>query len=94
MAAEYAHPIETVVLGLGTIGGPLLYVALTGNLHIFTVFIWLIIRLWQTVDAHSGYDFPFSLRRWVPFWAGADFHDHHHKIFKGNYGTSFRYLFK
>jgi methylsterol monooxygenase len=23
IAAEYAHPIETMILGLGTIGGPL-----------------------------------------------------------------------
>ena len=103
----------------------------------------------QTVDAHSGYDFPWSLRNFLPFWAGplffffpfvlavlsgamwaygeeqgkrrclrlreqpyethartlsptdvffllvsnagADFHDHHHKVFRGNYATSFRW---
>lgn len=91
IAAEYAHPIETVLLGVGTIGGPLLYVAATGNLHLITVFVWLTVRLLQTVDAHSGYDFPVSFRNWMPFWAGADFHDHHHMVFLGNYSSSFRF---
>jgi methylsterol monooxygenase len=62
--------LETLILGIGTIGGPLLYVYYTGNLHIITVFTWLVVRLLQTVDAHSGYDFPWSFRRWIPFWAG------------------------
>ena len=90
ITAEYAHPLETLILGLGTIGGPLLYVAYTGELHIITVFFWLIVRLFQTVDAHSGYDFPWNLRHFLPFWAGADFHDHHHMVFLGNYASSFR----
>lgn len=91
MTAEYAHPLETLILGVGTIGGPLAYVGLTGDLHIMTVFLWLCVRLFQTVDAHSGYDFPWSLRNWLPFWAGADFHDHHHKVFLGNYSSTFRW---
>jgi methylsterol monooxygenase len=90
ITAEYAHPIETLILGTGTIGGPLLYVYLTKDLHLATVILWLIVRLIQTVDAHSGYDFPWSLHNFVPFWAGADFHDHHHMVFLGNYGSSFR----
>ena len=71
MAAEYAHPAETLILGLGTIGGPLAYVYATADLHIITVYAWLVVRLFQTVDAHSGYDFPWSLRNWFPLWAGA-----------------------
>ena len=70
ITAEYAHPAETLILGLGTIGGPLLYVYYTESLHIVTVYAWLIVRLFQTVDAHSGYDFPWSLRNILPFWAG------------------------
>jgi methylsterol monooxygenase len=100
IAAEYAHPVETIVLGIGTIGGPLLYVYLTKDLHIITVMLWLVVRLLQTVDAHSGYDFPWSLHKILPFWAGkyslafnslgADFHDHHHMVFLGNYSSSLR----
>ena len=55
LAAEYAHPLEVLVLGLGTIGGPLLYCYFTGSLHIFTVYVWVTLRLFQAVDAHSGY---------------------------------------
>lgn len=90
ITAEYAHPAETLILGIGTIGGPLLYVAVTRKLHIVTVFVWLAVRLLQTVDSHSGYDFPWSLHNFIPFWAGADFHDYHHMAFVNNYASSFR----
>ncbi|KAG9294692.1 hypothetical protein G9A89_008171 [Geosiphon pyriformis] len=91
LTAEYAHPIEVLVLGLGSIGGPLLWVFLTNNLHLFTVFIWISLRLFQTIDAHSGYDFPWSLRHFLPFWAGAEHHDFHHMAFVNCYSTSFRW---
>lgn len=91
LAAEYAHPLEVLILGLGTIGGPFLLCAITKDLHIVTVYIWIILRLFQAVDAHSGYDFPFSLRNILPFWAGADHHDYHHMAFLGCYSTSFRW---
>ncbi|KAK9451556.1 uncharacterized protein V1518DRAFT_424533 [Limtongia smithiae] len=91
LAAEYASPIEVMVLGLGTVGSPILWCALTKNLHIFTVYIWIILRLFQAVDAHSGYEFPWSLHHFLPFWAGADHHDDHHRYFIGNYASSFRW---
>jgi len=92
LAAEYAHPVEIFVLGIGTIGGPLLWCWLSnGNLHLVTMYLWIILRLFQAVDAHSGYDFPLSLRHFVPFWAGADHHDFHHMNFLGCYSTSFRW---
>lgn len=37
-------------------------------------------RLFQAVDAHSGYDFPWSLHNIIPFWSGADHHDFHHQV--------------
>ena len=55
LAAEYAHPAEVMILGTGTIAGPLLYCAFRGDLHIFTMYIWITLRLFQAVDAHSGY---------------------------------------
>jgi methylsterol monooxygenase len=70
ITAEYAHPLETLILGIGTIGGPILFVAATGDLHIITVLAWITVRLLQTVDAHSGYDFPWSLRHIFPMWGG------------------------
>ncbi len=58
LAAEYAHPLEVLILGMGTIGGPFMLCAFTKDLHILTVYIWIVLRLFQAIDAHSGYDFP------------------------------------
>ncbi|KAJ8519227.1 hypothetical protein ONZ45_g3790 [Pleurotus djamor] len=91
LAAEYAHPAEVAILGTGTIAGPLLYCYFTRNLHILTVYIWITLRLFQAIDAHSGYDFPWSLQHILPFWSGADHHDFHHMAFTNNFSTSFRW---
>ncbi|KAF8206324.1 C-4 methyl sterol oxidase [Mycena galopus ATCC 62051] len=91
LAAEYAHPAEVAILGTGTIGGPILYCAATGNFHLFTMFIWMTLRLFQAIDAHSGYDFPWALQHWLPFWSGAEHHDFHHMAFTNNFSTSFRW---
>jgi len=88
LVAEYAHPAEVVILGIGSALGPILFAY---DLHISTLWFYLVLRLFQVIDAHSGYDFPFSLHHFLPFWAGADFHDHHHRNFIGNYATSFRW---
>ncbi|KAI1158188.1 C-4 sterol methyl oxidase [Nemania serpens] len=91
LAAEYASPIEVMLLALGTIGSPILWVSLTGDLHLITMYLWIVGRLFQAIDAHSGYDFPWSLHHFLPFWAGAEHHDTHHERFIGNYASSFRW---
>ena len=91
MAAEYASPIEVMILGLGTVGVPILWCAWTKDLHILTMYLWIVGRLLQAIDAHSGYEFPWSLHHFLPFWAGADHHDTHHEKFIGNYSSSFRW---
>lgn len=84
MTAEYAHPVETMFLGIGTILGPLLTCT-----HLFTLWVWLVVRLAETVEVHSGYDFPWSLNRYIPFWGGARFHDWHHERNVGNFASTF-----
>ncbi|KAJ3249806.1 C-4 sterol methyl oxidase [Chytriomyces hyalinus] len=74
---------------LGGCGGH--YASSQYSLHVFTVFMWLALRLVLTVDNHCGYDFPWSIRHFFPVWAGADWHDYHHLAFIGNYGSTFRY---
>ncbi|KAK5701405.1 C-4 sterol methyl oxidase [Elasticomyces elasticus] len=91
LAAEYASPIEVMILGLGTVSAPILWCAITKDLHILTMYIWIVLRLFQAIDAHSGYEFPYSLHHFLPFWAGADHHDTHHEKFVGNYSSSFRW---
>jgi len=84
MAAEYAHPIETAILGFGTMLGPILFAR-----HLLTLWIWLAVRLMETVEDHSGYEFPYSPTNCIPFWGGAVHHDYHHKEFEGNYASVF-----
>lgn len=99
-AAEYAHPVEVMSLGVGTVGFPVLYAFLAKTypnwslpeLHLFTITCWIVLRLFQAVDSHSGYDFPWSLNHFLPFWAGAAHHDLHHHYFIGNYASSFRWF--
>jgi methylsterol monooxygenase len=91
LAAEYASPIEVMVLGAGTVAAPIAWVMITGNLHILTMYSWIVLRLFQAIDAHSGYEFPWSLHNFLPFWAGAQHHDVHHEKFIGNYASSFRW---
>jgi sterol desaturase/sphingolipid hydroxylase (fatty acid hydroxylase superfamily) len=84
MVGEYAHPVETVVLGFGTLLGPYLFAR-----HVVALWIWVTVRVFQVVEVHSGYDFPWSLNRWIPGWGGAKFHDFHHMTFVGNYASTF-----
>ncbi|CAF3805704.1 unnamed protein product [Rotaria socialis] len=59
--------------------------------HIFTVCIWIVIRVYQTVNAHSGYNLPYvSTQYWVPWiMSGTLAHDFHHQHGKWNYGSFF-----
>ncbi|PGG95399.1 methylsterol monooxygenase [Blastomyces parvus] len=91
LAAEYASPIEVMILGIGTVSSPILWCAITGDLHILTMYLWIMLRLFQAIDAHSGYEFPWSLHHFLPIWAGADHHDVHHEKFIGNFASSFRW---
>ena len=80
-----------MILAFGTVGIPIVFTAITKDLHILTMYIWIVLRLFQAIDAHSGYEFPWSLHHVLPFWAGADHHDIHHEKFLGNYSSSFRW---
>lgn len=87
IAAEFAHPVEVVFLGMATLAGPILI-----GPHLLTIYIYLGLRCMQTIECHSGYDFPWSPRKWLPGYGGAEFHDHHHRIHSGNYSSSFRWV--
>ncbi|KAF3138901.1 C-4 sterol methyl oxidase, partial [Orbilia oligospora] len=91
LAAEYAHPLEVLTLGIGTVFIPIGYCWVVPDFHVMTMYIWICLRLFQAIDAHSGYDFPWSLHHFIPFWAGASHHDVHHEKFIGNYASSFRW---
>jgi sterol desaturase/sphingolipid hydroxylase (fatty acid hydroxylase superfamily) len=49
--------------------------------------IWGGIRLVETHDGHSGYEFPWSVFRLLPFGSDATYHDFHHTKNVGNYSS-------
>ncbi|PPD94744.1 hypothetical protein GOBAR_DD08280 [Gossypium barbadense] len=89
LTSEYAHPAEILFLGFATIVGP----AITGP-HLITLWLWMVLRVLETVEAHCGYHFPWSLSNFLTFIWGvssvftchfassqvADFHDYHHRL--------------
>lgn len=52
LAAEYAHPVELVTNLVSVMAGPILLAV-----HPVTFVLWMAIRVWETVEAHSGYAF-------------------------------------
>eukprot|EP00168_Porphyra_purpurea_P020663 TRINITY_DN877_c0_g1_i8.p1 TRINITY_DN877_c0_g1~~TRINITY_DN877_c0_g1_i8.p1 ORF type:complete len:188 (+),score=57.27 TRINITY_DN877_c0_g1_i8:395-958(+) len=84
LAATYAHPIEVVVLGLPTFAGPLLV-----GPHLLTLWVWVLLRNYEAIDIHSGYELPFNLNQFLPWIAGAEHHDYHHTHYSGNFASVF-----
>ncbi|CAN1329182.1 Methylsterol monooxygenase 2-2, partial [Linum perenne] len=90
LTSEYAHPAEILFLGFATIIGP----AITGP-HLSTLWLWVTLRVLETVEVHSGFHFPWSLSNFLPLYGGADFHDYHHRLLytkSGNYSSTFTYM--
>mmetsp|Transcript_9466 Transcript_9466/g.38707 ORF Transcript_9466/g.38707 Transcript_9466/m.38707 type:complete len:273 (+) Transcript_9466:151-969(+) len=82
IAAEYAHPIEGIVANaIPTLTGPILL-----GVHLWTFWLYVTLRLWETVESHSGYAFPWSIWSLFDFQGGAEMHDYHHSHNVGNYG--------
>jgi methylsterol monooxygenase len=84
------HPLE------GLIGNQIpvfLLPALLPHKHLFTICVWIVLRVYQTVNAHSGYDLPIlNPKYWLPWiHGGAEMHDHHHCHGKDNYGSFFTF---
>jgi len=59
-----------------------------GGLHESTLFYYNCFRWAETIDAHCGYELPFSPFKILPFCGGARGHDFHHREFNGNYGAT------
>ncbi len=72
LSAEYSHTTEDLGNLVTTFLGPVLFGA-----HPATVLLWFLVRMLETVDAHSGYTF-------TP-WASR--HAYHHEFNRGNFGA-------
>ena len=60
-------------------------------MHVFTQGCWLIARFCESYDAHSGFEFPWSPFRLIPFSCTATYHDFHHSHNVGCYSTFFTF---
>lgn len=79
LASEYAHPLEDLTAnGFSTMSGALIFPG-----HITHLWAYLVIRLLETVDAHSGFELPWSPFRNMGVFLASDGHDWHHSGQKG-----------
>ncbi|OIT29085.1 PREDICTED: methylsterol monooxygenase 1-1-like [Nicotiana attenuata] len=88
-AAPYAHWAEIIILGLASFLGPLMVPC-----HMFTFWLWFVLRQIEAIETHSGYEFPWSPSKYIPFYGGAIYHDYHHFVGESchsNFASVFTY---
>eukprot|EP00995_Heteronema_vittatum_P007039 NODE_2174_length_823_cov_474.682171_g1520_i0.p2 GENE.NODE_2174_length_823_cov_474.682171_g1520_i0~~NODE_2174_length_823_cov_474.682171_g1520_i0.p2 ORF type:complete len:163 (+),score=23.26 NODE_2174_length_823_cov_474.682171_g1520_i0:105-593(+) len=78
VASTYASPVENLFNWAGVTLGPALLAT-----HPKVICIYFALRATETVDAHCGYDLPWSPWRYL---SGARPHDFHHSHNVGTYG--------
>ncbi|KAJ9173476.1 hypothetical protein P3X46_016600 [Hevea brasiliensis] len=88
-AAPYAHWAEILILGIPSFLGPAMVPG-----HMITFWLWIALRQIEAIETHSGYDFPWSPAKYIPFYGGADYHDYHHYVgeqSQSNFASVFTY---
>jgi sterol desaturase/sphingolipid hydroxylase (fatty acid hydroxylase superfamily) len=91
IASMNSHWLEYFIGNLGPVSaGPFLLAYFT-TIHNHTASMWFLMRLCESLDAHSGYEFPWSPFRLIPFSVSASYHDYHHSHNIGCYSTFFTF---
>ncbi|KDP25588.1 hypothetical protein JCGZ_20744 [Jatropha curcas] len=88
-AAPYAHWAEILILGIPSFLGPAMVPG-----HMITFWLWIALRQIEAIETHSGYDFPWTPTKYIPFYGGADYHDYHHYVggqSQSNFASVFTY---
>ncbi|KAL2489968.1 Methylsterol monooxygenase 1-1 [Forsythia ovata] len=88
-AAPYAHWAEILILGIPSFLGPAFVPG-----HMITFWLWIGLRQIEAIETHSGYDFPWTPTRYIPFYGGPDYHDYHHYVggqSQSNFSSVFTY---
>jgi sterol desaturase/sphingolipid hydroxylase (fatty acid hydroxylase superfamily) len=87
IAYAYFHPVDAVIGGMiPSAIGPMV---LGEKMHYYTYLLWALLRILESTDGHSGYEFPWNPFRILPFAASATYHDFHHSHNLGNYSSFF-----
>ncbi|XP_030060684.1 cholesterol 25-hydroxylase [Microcaecilia unicolor] len=86
LVTHYSSAWETLSLGFFAGVCPIVM-----KCHPMTEMIFFIVNIWLSVEDHSGYEFPWSLHKLVPFGlcGGPPHHDIHHMKFRSNYAPYF-----
>lgn len=87
LTSEYAHPVEYFFANSfpSFVGSNLLF----GKCHLLAMLVYLTLKMFETNEAHCGYDFPYSFTKHFPFSCTPHYHNHHHMFNIGNYGSFF-----
>jgi len=89
VASLHAHPLEYIFSNLlpSLIGA----LNLGESAHIISIYAYTIVKNFNSVENHCGYDFPIYPIRLLPLSIGGNFHDFHHSHNAGAYSTHFIY---
>lgn len=83
-ASEYSHFVEYIINIVAMYVPVFLWPA-----HSYTLFAWVAWHTLEPIDAHCGFDFPWSPWRLLPMQSTSSTHDFHHSSNCGNYGSYF-----
>merc|ERR1712070_732584 len=81
------HPVEMALQSIGALCGPIFF-----GFGIELFWAWLVVRQWQGVLDHTGYELPLDPIGWIPGVGGTKFHDEHHQFFNANYASCFSFI--
>merc|ERR1712054_161958 len=86
ICSEFCHPLEDIFVNTASTAiGPLLLQA-----HCSVWWIYGCCKMWQTIESHSGYVFPFPFSPWSIGHSMEDGrHEFHHSHNVGNFGGMF-----
>ena len=84
----YAHPLEYL---FGNILPNFFTIMILGKyVHFITYVGFVFVRLMETCEGHSGYEFEYSMFAGFPWMTDSSYHNYHHLINRGNYSSMFR----
>lgn len=87
ISSEYSHPVEYILTSILT--SSIAIILMGSRVHASSNFVWNFLRTLEAADGHSGYDFPWSPFRILPFGNSVSYHDFHHHNNVGNYSSLF-----
>ena len=85
LSAVATHPLEYLVGN--SVASSFGIFTFYGKLHIVTVACFFIFRVFESLEGHSGYEFPFGTHKFVPLATTPNYHNYHHLVNVGNYGS-------